>query len=201
MNKLLLFGVIFLLVVVGVYAYHDSIPIFIKTNTNGYTNGDFAISYTDFNLKEINLYINGEKVDSFDYCDSGKSVECDVNADLSDFNYQKVNYFFELIDEDGNIRYSDNFLAVVDTEAPEINLDNIEIFGRNVNFNFQIDEDNPLRIEYSDNGKTWKTLCSGSSVINCNKKRSFSQGYHDVLVKVSDKAGNYVEEESFLLNI
>ncbi|MEK6873840.1 MAG: hypothetical protein AABW91_03265 [Nanoarchaeota archaeon] len=204
MNKLLLFGVmfgvIFLLLVVGVYAYHDSIPIFIKTSDNGYANGDFSITYTDFNLQEVRLYVNDEEIESFDYCDSGRDVECMIESDLSDFNNQKVNYFFELVDEDENVQYSNTFLAIVDTEAPEIIYENIKVIGRNVYFSFQVDEDNPLRIEYSDNGKNWKTLCSDSSVINCNKKRSFSKGYHDVLVRVSDRAGNYAEE-SFLVNV
>ena len=105
-----------------------------------------------------------------------------------------------MIDEDGNIQYSKTYSAVVDTEESEIISDSVDVIGRYVYFSFQVDEYNPLKIEYSDNGRSWKTLCSGSSVINCNKKRIFSQGYHNVLVRVSDKAGNYIEQD-FLFDI
>ena len=58
MKKLLLVISVFAMLVVGVYAFHDSTPIFVKINNAGYTNGDFLIRYTDFNLEEVNLYVN-----------------------------------------------------------------------------------------------------------------------------------------------
>ena len=200
MKKLVFIIPLFILLLIGVFAYHDSIPIVIKAGSSGYTNGEFSIRYTDFNLNEVNLYVNNEKIDSFDYCNSGRNAECEINSDLSDFNGEKIKYFFELIDEDGNIQYSKTYSAVVDTEESEIISDSADVIGRYVYFSFQVDEYNPLKIEYSDNGRSWKTLCSGSSVINCNKKRIFSQGYHNVLVRVSDKAGNYIEQD-FLFDI
>ncbi|PIN94264.1 hypothetical protein COU56_02800 [Candidatus Pacearchaeota archaeon CG10_big_fil_rev_8_21_14_0_10_31_9] len=200
MKKLLLVISVFAMLVVGVYAFHDSTPIFVKINNAGYTNGDFLIRYTDFNLEEVNLYVNDEKTESFDYCDSGRNVECDIWADLPDFDEQKIEYFFELIDEDENIQYSNIYSAFVDISDPTISKSSISISGRSMTFNFQVEDDNPLKIEYSDNGKPWKTLCSGNLVINCNKKRYFSKGYHDILVRVSDKAGNYAEE-SFLVDV
>ena len=61
MKKLVFIMPLFILLLIGVFAYHDSIPIVIKAGSSGYTNGEFSIRYTDFNLNEVNLYVNNEK--------------------------------------------------------------------------------------------------------------------------------------------
>ena len=167
-------------------------------------NVDVVNLYVDDDLKDIiDLYLNNdldEPYDGFYGCDSGRNQICELNFDLSEFDGEEISYIIEIIDENGNKGYSRFGKIKVDITDPFIDELSYFIDGRRVSFDISVDEDNLDKIEYYDlldKNPRWKTLCRTNS---CFTTKMFSSGGHDLIVRATDKAGNYAED-SFLLDI
>ncbi|MDP2924740.1 MAG: right-handed parallel beta-helix repeat-containing protein [Nanoarchaeota archaeon] len=166
----------------------------IKPQTNAFTNGSFYIKYNEENLKNITLFINSEKNFIYD-CESGKNKECNIKINMTKYNGQDIIYRYELMDIAKNLAQSRSVIVHVDTTSPVINNpDNLStIFGNYVTFNIDINEKNFKSAEYMDlteSNPRYRNLCTSLKNNRCIKKTYFKDGYHEIIIRILDKAGN-----------
>ena len=157
------------------------------------TNGsDFMVKYSEDKLKEIILSWNPNV--TLANCTSGKNQICSTDINLSNFDNQFISYKFKL--SDGiNVAESKEVRVMVDTTSPELNIiaPINTAYDMKAQFNITISE--KVLLEYfdsSDFSPRWKRLCS-----NCNEHGNlkpkfvrFKDGFHKVLVRATDEAGN-----------
>ena len=168
---------------------------------NKYTNGDyFMVKYNEDNLQEVVFYygttIDMRQISRTD-CDSGRFMECLFeNVDLTDFEGQKIKYWFSLRDEVRTVESRRKTIVKVDTTLPELVSFDWEVQRNNrVSFIFEVKEDNFDEIVYFDKSELdpkWKRLCSSIRDGSCNRKVRFTKGTHILDIKMSDKAGNSI---------
>ncbi len=180
-------------------------PKIIKTEPkqNSFSNGSgFLVNYDEDNVNSVNLNF-GNGLSFGKSCPSGKDQECLFDVDLSDFDGQEINYWFEITDIAGNKGESKETKVKVDTMSPIINSFNYNITGKNVLFTFNISEKNFDEINYVDLNDTKQkenVLCSSLKNGICKVKKSFKTGEHGLKIRILDKAGNLVERDaSFLI--
>ncbi len=163
-----------------------------------YANGEFTVEYSELNLELIKLFYGLEgsmNILDMNFCSNGMKQSCSVTIDLSSFNGQEIGYYFEVIDIASSKVQSKLTNVLVDTTAPSITKFNVTNSGKNVYFDIEID-DETAKIEYmdlDDKNPKFKTLCSKKLV--CQKKKSLSEGEHDLVVRAIDKAENSDEEQ------
>jgi len=133
---------------------------------------------------------------------------CSKKINLSEFNGKTLDFWFRVSDEFG-FTESQKTRVRVDTRTPELKADLTAIDKNRVKFLFEIYEDNFDRIVYMDNNELmplhipanqFKVLCN--SLINgrCSATKVFSEGWHNLTFKISDKAGNaYMFEKEFTI--
>ncbi|MDP2925770.1 MAG: hypothetical protein Q8N99_05350 [Nanoarchaeota archaeon] len=168
-----------------------------RINTLGYTNGSFSINYSESNLKEIILFYKDKSIKRDD-CLSGKNMRCDFYADLASIDGETIFYRYNITDISLNSYISKNFIAVVDTIPPVIKRFNYTSIPNGISFNIELVEDNFKDISYIDNSvknPRWKTICSRLNFGFCQKTMAFPAGNHNLTIKFSDKAGNYIIRE------
>ncbi|MBI3623764.1 hypothetical protein HY212_06835 [Candidatus Pacearchaeota archaeon] len=171
-------------------------------------NGDFEVDFQEANPSTLILFYgnNGSSSMNVDISSCTKNprsndrYSCDVNADLSSYNGQLINYWFTLIDIVGNNVTSKPTNINVDLTQPVIN--NPDSFfshedgARNVNFNISVTEDNFDKVEYSYTDSKGKlrerTLCSKLKEGMCVRKVPFASGEWHLTVSAWDEAGNSV---------
>jgi len=168
--------------------------------TNKFTNGSlFSVKYTEDNLQNITMFY-GTNLDTRSVlktsCESGSFMQCLFeNIDISDFDGEKIQYWFILSDEVRSVE-SRKRKVKVDTTLPELVSFDWELQRNNrVSFVFEVKEDNFKEITYIDKSELepkWKRLCSSIRDGSCNKKVRFSSGSHILDIKMSDKAGNSI---------
>ncbi|MBR9704490.1 hypothetical protein GOV12_03705, partial [Candidatus Pacearchaeota archaeon] len=175
-----------------------------KVLYKGFTNGtNLEILYSDDNVKKVSLFytINGvEKIESRDDCLSGKKIKCDISLDLKDLEGEEINYFFRVEDIAGNFRDSKITKAIIDVTPPVItNPDSLYSVSYNrVYFDISFIEENFFDVSYFDpieKYPRWRRLCSRLENGKCVKMQVFRPGDRTVLLRVNDRAGNYVEVE------
>ena len=131
-------------------------------------------------------------------CDeSGENVVCGVQVDLAAFDGQEIEYWFNLTDISGFSHASRRLGVDVDVTYPNIVDLDFEVIGRFVNFNMLIEEENLDSVDYMDNSELrprWRTLCSRLNDGRCIARKSFSDGNHNLDIRVIDEAGNSVTE-------
>ncbi len=164
---------------------------------------EFYIKYTEDNLENINLFINGINMTKTD-CEAGKNKECIFSdIDLSTYDGQWIEYYFEASDIVRSVQ-SRVVRVKVDTTSPVLNVnipEDGEVYDRRVVFNISVSED--VRLEYYDDSVArprWRRLCTRCDEYGFDrlKRKSFKKGSHDILISAIDKAGNSdVEEISF----
>jgi len=162
----------------------------------GYTNGSFSIVYDELFLHNITLNYNGSstKLD----CPSGKKQTCYFNVDLSEHNNDTINYYFEVRDMFFKTVQKKPIAVKVDTTVPQINKLNFTVNRRRVEFDINISEE--VELSYYDLNSTrprWINLCGNCDLYN--KKKSFSLGEHNLIIKATDKAMNIDEEKISLV--
>ena len=176
----------------------DSIkPKISKTDPkrNSVINGsEFYIKYTEGNLKNITLFWNPSQELN---CSSGKNQECRTFVNLTAFNGNWIEYYFEVSDSI-NIVQSKTTRVLVDTISPELTINmpkNLvsETYDRKVPFNITVSED--VLLEYIDNSVAnprWRRLTSNSNEYGSTRKKTlpFKRGNHNILIRAIDKAGN-----------
>ena len=162
------------------------------------TNGTgFSIKYSEENPINITMFFNPNI--SFENCPYGRNVECSKNIDLSAFNGQEIEFYFEL-DDGVNKVITKNTSVFVDTVSPNITVNS----PSNISYNdlkvpFNITSSELSKIEYydaNDQSPRWKTLCSRCSSYGFNKEiiKRLRLGSHDISFRAVDDAGNKDEE-------
>ncbi|MEM0465931.1 MAG: putative metal-binding motif-containing protein [Candidatus Pacearchaeota archaeon] len=175
-----------------------------KIITKGFTNGsNLSIKYSEYNLEKITLYYTIDHitrhVDKYD-CPSGKNQICSFDLNLSEYNNKEIEYNFKITDVAGNYIYSKNINALIDVIPPVIeNLESLySVYGNRVYFKIKVKEDNFKDVSYFDpleKNPSWRVLCTKLLAGICEKMQVFKPGEHNLSLKVSDKAGNYVQVE------
>jgi len=188
----------------GKIIFEENIEFFIDSKKpriysveprGGFANGLFKISFKEESPVKLTLNYGGREKDleiKDCYEKSGKT-NCEVQVDLREFDGENVNYWFELEDKLGNVEKSRETEIDVDLSKPIIKYLNYEIDGRRVKFEIKIDEKNFDSVDYFD-GKRWKLLCSNLKEGECKITKTFAYGDYNFIIRVSDLAGNYVEE-------
>jgi hypothetical protein len=166
-----------------------------KIKKLGYTNGNFKVNYTENNVKEVVLYYGTNTISKTD-CPSGKNQECNFYADLSDKHGQVIEFSFEVIDIADNSYRTGNYSSIVDVIPPEIvNFDYTPGINK-ISFTIELAEANFKDISFFDSSERkprWRVLCPVLKDGYCSKIQSFTGGEHNLTIRFSDKAGNYVE--------
>lgn len=169
-----------------------------------YASGTFEIQYTEENLESIELiYGNDEtgmKNKTATNCASGKRQWCSIDVDLSDYDGERIKYYFVVRDTAENEKKSQiRQNLIIDTIAPNLNNpDDFWVYtsgNRYVYFNLNVTENNLYKIEYIDNSASrpiWKNLCSRLRNGICETKKAFRAGHHNVDIQIIDKAGNAI---------
>ncbi|MDD5253944.1 MAG: hypothetical protein PHG05_02455 [Candidatus Nanoarchaeia archaeon] len=160
-----------------------------------YATGEFIIEYSEENVREITLYINGNQIQKKTDCPSdSRSASCTFNVDLTPYNGQDISYDFKIKDLVTEVSLKTPVTVKVDTVFPNLQVIypvNNEIYNKYVPFNLVVSE--ASKLQYRDNSAsrpTWKTLCS--KCIDYDKVKSFSRGVHNVDIQATDIAGNSV---------
>lgn len=174
--------------------------ITLTSPKSGYADGLFKIEFIEGNPRLLELkygnILTGMRTRTVNLAtecseDKGKTA-CSVNVPLTDYNNQDITYLFSLTDVVNSKAEIRPIKLKVDSTAPKIT--NFAYSGPvkgYVTFNVTVDEKNPDKIVYYDNGGKAMTLCSGTLKNNfCSKKVSFRPGSHDVKIEAIDKAGN-----------
>ena len=179
-----------------------------KPRRNSFVNGqEFFIKYTENNLEELKLFVNGTNgsMSILGDCPSGKNQVCYFNGaegNIGQFDGQEVNYWFEVSDSI-NAKISRKVKINIDTIAPELTVafpENV-IYGRRVPFNISMDEESNLEyIDYSARNPLWRRLCTNCEGYGHDKARTkgFTRGIHPMQIRATDKAGNFdIENVTF----
>ena len=157
-----------------------------------YTNGTFYVVYTEDNLKQVSLYYKG--IDELDYqhvtrtdCPAGKNKQCNFFVNLAAYEGEKINYKF-VVENHAAETSSKTYTETVDTILPAITINSPTntIYHSRIPLDIIVTED--VKLEYSDNGGRFVTLCSSCHVLNV--RRSFGIGSHVLTIRATDKAGN-----------
>jgi len=180
---------------------------------NKFTNGsNFYIKYTEDNVKNISITYNPTII--LDCNKSGRNQECYFDLNLTEFNNQEIEYWFEIEDIAGNKDQSKPTKVKVDTTLPELN--NLDSFwekgeGRYedyIYFDMNITEINfdevVLSYEYERRGKFYekeKRLCSRLKDGKCEDRERIRDYYENLKVIIRDEAGNILQKEiNFVVN-
>ena len=174
----------------------------------GFANGEFSVDFQEQNPAILTLYYGHNGSSSMDVplsncVPSGTSNDkqhCEVNADLSAYNGQEIDYWFTLTDIVGNSINSKVLDLEVDLTAPVINNPSsfftYQTGTKYVQFNLSITETNFDEVIYSytdSRGKfKEKTICSRLKEGVCGKRLSFKEGEYHLTVSAWDEAGNSV---------
>lgn len=157
------------------------------------TNGSlFQVKYSEDRLQSVMLSWN--PVLPLLNCPSGKNQICSTSINLSDFDQQFIDYFFNL--SDGiNIVQSKPIRVKVDTTSPIINISEPlnATYTMKAPFNITISE--KVLLEYmdlSDFSPRFKRLCSNCNEFGTLKPKfvRFSIRQHGILLRATDDAGN-----------
>jgi hypothetical protein len=170
----------------------------------GFASGMFNVQFREDNPEYLYLYYGVEgadlrlaEVDMGSECVSGRrGYDCSTNVDLDDYDGEEMVYWFELEDLAGSVDNSRKVYLDVDTTFPDYTLEYTQD-GRNVVFILEIKEDNFDEAVYevnSDSRPRERRLCSRLRDGVCEKKVRFSEGTHQIDIRVIDDAGNAVGE-------
>ncbi|MDD5193631.1 MAG: hypothetical protein PHF67_03525 [Candidatus Nanoarchaeia archaeon] len=169
-----------------------------KPSSGSTTNGDgFYVQYTEDNLKEINLYYAGKKITKTSAeCPPGRKEECYFDVNLSKYSNNWIEYYFTVSDF-ASTESSKPAAIFVDINDPGLIINSpksIDYTSRTIPINLTTTEYSKI-IEYMDleeKSPSWKKLCYNCNEFgfNKNKKITFSNGAHNLLIKATDYAGN-----------
>ncbi len=165
-----------------------------KATVNG---EEFKVKYTEDNLNEVKVIVsdgNNTLVTLMDECEAGKNKECSISLDLSAFDGELVDYWFNVSDDVTEVQSKANNIKV-DTTDPilEVTLPINEVYNTSrVPFDLNVTNEKVKKLEYQDILGKWRTLCSGCSYYN--KAKHFKDGEYSIMIRASDYAGNIDEE-------
>lgn len=165
----------------------------------GYVNTVFTVEYDEENLQNVVLHYKqtGDWVDvELVGCPAGKDQVCSSpDIDLED---GEVQYYFTISDFATSVD-SEIITLLVDTTDPVITLNEPQSTpydNKKILMDIEVDEEVEL-LEYIDvadpRGK-WRRLCSDCE--DYYKSKSFKEGFHDLIIRATDYAGN--EDEAYV---
>ena len=170
----------------------------ILPKRNSVVNGsEFYLKYTEDNLKEISINWNPSLV--LANCNaSGKDKECFASLNLSDYNGNYIDFWFNITDIVRSV-LSDIVRIKIDTVSPKLivyspkNKTGNGGYEKKVPFNITVSED--VLLEYIDNNDenpSWRRLCSNCKEYGNLKKKtkSFKEAIHEIEIRAVDDAGN-----------
>ncbi|MDO8460616.1 MAG: hypothetical protein Q7S74_05880 [Nanoarchaeota archaeon] len=182
--------------------YVDSVaPKIISTGpVSGFASGDFSLSFNEASPKNITLYygntqigLNKRVINIASECSLGTtSSTCNTHVNLSSYNGQQIEYWFEVFDIASSSAQSKHISLSVDISKPILNSLNYLIKGKDVTFTLNVNEPYLNSISYIDNldSKSKETsLCKVLKNGICQKKVSFKDGNHNITIFIRDNAG------------
>tara|TARA_Y100000310_G_scaffold345787_1_gene469943 strand:- start:7569 stop:8648 length:1080 start_codon:yes stop_codon:yes gene_type:complete len=166
----------------------------------GFASGIFTVQITEDNPEKLTLYYgNGQtelNIDEDCYIER-KRQYCKTNVDISPYNGQEIEYWFELEDLAGNVAKSKSVELDVDSTFPSYEV-SYEIDRRYVYFTIEVDEENFDEIYYTYDDRRGRErkvkLCSRLKNNECSVRKSFREGDYNIMLQVVDEAGNMVGE-------
>lgn len=185
----------------NIVLFIDSKPPQIKQTMpkkNQVVNGsEFLVKYTEGDLQNVSLIFN--PVIQFNGCVSGSNAICSQFVDLTAFNGEFIDFYFQLKDKVNTVN-SSMIRVIVDTQAPVLNVmkPEQEVYNKKVPFKVSINETVLLEyIDHSDFKPRWKRLCSNCQDFGIvkNVTKSFKPGNHEITIRATDKAGNSDSED------
>ncbi len=175
----------------------------------GFASGLFQVEFDEENPEEVWLnygnFIKGfeaEQVNiSSDNCIQDRRItRCGVFVNLTDYDGQEIEYWFNITDIVGNEDESRIRDLKVDIISPVINYFNYTIDRRRVEFIFNITEKNFDEINYidwNDRRPRERTLCRRLDKDDrdditgiCEEREYFRNGEHNLTIEIRDEAGN-----------
>ena len=189
---------------VNVSLFIDSIaPRIIRTSPRGgFTQGLFNVEFDEDNPFSLILHYGnnqtGMKIHQVNIssCILDRRYQCQTQVNLSEYDEQEIEYFFNLTDIAKNNDLSRAIDLQVDFSKPIINYLNITIERNRVNFLINITELNFDKEEYfTSSSSRWKILCSALKNGICNRAITFPEGYTNITIKALDEANNSEEVE------
>ncbi len=168
---------------------------------NDIVNGsEFYIKYSENNIKNIILFYANESK-QLENCSSGLNQECRISVNLSDYDGQKIEYYFTIEDIAGNKDESRKTEVLVDTSPPKLKIyfpTNNTYNSKKIPFNITT-TGGVIKIEYinsADSSSKFRTLCT-----NCDeygflrtKTKILKEGENNLTIKATDSFGNYDEK-------
>jgi hypothetical protein len=172
----------------------------------GFSDGSFEVQFKEANPELLMLQYGNfatgfrdSQLDVDNDCTLSRTTyTCNTNVDLTDYNDQEIEYWFELTDIAGAFVESKHIDLDVDTTFPVLNNNNnfFEVNGKYVYFTLNITELNFDEAVYSyidDRGRERdKRLCSRLKDGLCEKRVRFKDGNYDLTVQIFDDAGNSI---------
>jgi hypothetical protein len=176
----------------------------------GFADGNFHVEFKEDN--PTSLYLNygnttelrTHKVNLSECMPDNRDTICWTFVNLTDFNNQKILYFFNMTDIVNRSAKSRERELDVDTISPKINEFNFTQNGRFINFFFNITEKNLDIIHYIDHESSrprFKRLCTRLKDDVCEKRKSFRKGDHNLTIEIIDDAENKASIENIIFNV
>ncbi|MBS3080829.1 hypothetical protein J4221_05130 [Candidatus Pacearchaeota archaeon] len=174
----------------------------------GFANGTFKVEFDENNPVNVTLfYGNSTRSKSLDIendCNLDRRYTCVTNVNLSDFDGQEIEYWFNVSDIVNQTDMSRETKLKVDITPPVINFFNYTIDKRRVSFFFNVSEinfDEINYIDYNDRRPRERILCLRLKKGICGKSVIFNVGIHNVSFNVLDEAGNTASIENVNITI
>jgi len=152
----------------------------------------FSVKYTEYNLQNISLFYGNGTMNEvmLNNCPNGRNVVCSIDLHLDEYDGMQIKYYFTIRDTFKSVN-SKNYTLYIDATYPVINL----ISPLNTTYSstvtrITVNVTEKVSLKYRDNGKTPITLCTSCNFYNSS--RSFSKGFHNLVINATDKAGNSV---------
>ena len=177
----------------------------------GFASGEFVIEFQEANPVSIWLnYGNNETGNRSKeavlgdcYVPKRNRKACNVSVNLDDYDLQEIKTWVNITDIVGNVKTSKPRKIKVDTSKPVVDWFNWTRDGRRVTFKLNITEPNFDEINYIDYNATkpkYRRLCGSLKRrgLDCEKRRSFKTGQHNVSIEILDDAGNREEISEIL---
>ena len=150
----------------------------------------FTVKYTEYKLSSISLFYWNTTMNEvvLQNCPNGRNVVCSIDLDMDAYDGKQIKYYFTIKDTFRSVN-SKNYTLYVDATYPVINL----ISPLNTTYSstvtrLTVNVTEKVTLKYRDNGKTAITFCTSCSFYNSS--RSFSKGFHNLVINATDKAGN-----------
>lgn len=162
---------------------------------NEYSNGTFAVKYTEANLNKVELiYIGPADINpitvSLIGCYSGDNQLCTINVNLNAYENSQVSYYFKVCDAASCDECAAQTVKI-DSTPPTLTLNTpIPYLNQEKKILFDLEANEPVSMYYIDNNdvkQKQKSLCNNCNYYN--KLRSFNDGEWNITIYAEDEVG------------